>query len=68
MWRLAASGIAFCALLRTNSWGTQWGQLNQSPAALVPCVLLMWAIGVALATSSFVLSTSPGGLCLRFGV
>ena len=64
---LVTGGDAGQAPLRTASWGTQWGQLNWSPAATVPCVLSRWVIEVALATSFLIHSAPLGVWPLRFG-
>jgi len=53
-------GDACAALLRTTSWGTQWGQLNKLPAAIAPCVLSRRATGDALATP-FLVPSAPLG-------
>jgi hypothetical protein len=61
---LVTGGNAGQVSLRTASWGTQWGQLNWLPAAVVPCVPPRQAIGVASATSFLIHSTLSGvGLC-----
>lgn len=61
MWRVCIGGNAGLAPSRTAPWETQWGQLNQLLAALVPCVLTKQVIGAALATPYLVYSALFGG-------
>jgi len=45
---------------RTGLWGTQWGQLDQSPAVSAPCVQTTRVIRAAFAASCLVHSASSG--------
>jgi hypothetical protein len=64
---LVTGGNAGQAPLRTAPWGTQWGQLNWLPAAIVPCALSRQVIGVASATPFLVHSAPLGVLPWCFG-
>ena len=46
------------APVRTDLWGTQWGQLDQSLAVSAPCVQTTWVIRAAFAASCLVHSAS----------